>query len=219
MLEPFARNGPPQLLPKRQVSPGFLAYAITSKYADTLPASRQCYILNRGGIGYASNTKLSAIETRMRDASDEERQQARQRDRVPVLEAFHTGLLKQNVNPESRLGEAIHYTLTYWNHLTVYCTDGRVEIDNDRIEIKIRPFAVSRTNGLFSASRVGGAPKPAPIAIAWLKRPKPNPKERVARTIIAQNITRIPRCGAVTIPVRCLTACLSRIIYLAQQLL
>ena len=37
----------------------------------------------------------------------------------------------------------------------MYCSDGRLEIDNNEIENKIRPFAVGRKNWLFSASLSG----------------------------------------------------------------
>ena len=47
---------PPQPIPKSQASPGFLAYVVTSKYADALPLYRQCNILKRSGIEYARNT-------------------------------------------------------------------------------------------------------------------------------------------------------------------
>ncbi|MCI0504592.1 MAG: IS66 family transposase [Gammaproteobacteria bacterium] len=296
---PHTAPMPPQPIPKSQVSPGFLAYVIISKYADALPLYRQCHILSRGGVDVARNTlcqqvvkageliqplinllqdqalsypvlqmdettvqvlnepgkaadspsymwvmrggppgqssliyhydpgrgkavpkrlladyqgylqtdawhaydavhsdaitavgcwaharrkfkeaqkalpksqqkrsgrieqalsyiqKLYAVETRVRDADNEKRHDARQQDSVPVLDAFHTWLLTQNPNPESRLGKAINYTLTYWDRLTVYCTDGRLEIDNNRIENKIRPFAVGRKNWLFSTSQAG----------------------------------------------------------------
>lgn len=290
---------PPQPIPKSQVSPGFLAYVVTSKYADALPLYRQCHILNRSGVDYARNTlchqvvkageltqplinllqdhavsypvlqmdettvqvpnepdkraqsqsymwvmrggppdqasiiyhydpgrgqhvpqrllagyqgylqtdawhaydivhgeqitavgcwaharrkfkeaekalpksqqtqrgpiqqaihfikQLYAIEKRYRNATNEERQAARQRDSVPVLQDFHLWLLKQNVNPESRLGKAILYTLKYWDRLNVYCTDGRLKIDNNDIENSIRPFAIGRKNWLFSSSQAG----------------------------------------------------------------
>lgn len=291
---------PPQPIPKSQVSAGFLAYVITSKYADALPLYRQCHILNRGGIDYARNTlcqqvvkageliqplinllqdqalsypvlqmdetvlqvlnepgksaqsqsylwvmrggpprqssiiyhydpgrgqavpkrlladyqgflqtdawhaydavhgdkitavgcwaharrkfkdaekaqpkskqtrsgkiqkaisyiqKLYAVEKRLPDnATDEQILHARQCDSVPILNALHDWLMKQNLNPQSKLGQAIEYTLKYWNRLTVYCTDGRINIDNNLIENKIRPFAVGRKNWLFSTSQAG----------------------------------------------------------------
>ena len=47
---------PLQPIPKSQASPGFLAFVVTSKYADALPLYRQCHILQRSGIDYARNT-------------------------------------------------------------------------------------------------------------------------------------------------------------------
>lgn len=297
---PSSAPMPPQPIPKSQVSPGFLAYVITSKYADALPLYRQCHILSRGGIDYSRNTlcqqvvkageliqplinllqdqalsypvlqmdetvvqvlnepgktaqsqsymwvmrggpphhssiiyhydpgrgkavpkrlladyhgflqtyawhaydavhgehitavgcwaharrkfkdaqkslprskqkrsgrlqkalntiaKLYAVEKRMPStACVEEIHQIRQRDSVPLLKAFYAWLVEQNVNPESRLGKAIAYTLKYWDRLNVYCTDGRIEIDNNLVENKIRPFAVGRKNWLFSTSQSG----------------------------------------------------------------
>lgn len=290
---------PPQPMPKSQVSPGFLAYVITSKYADALPLYRQCHILARGGVEMARNTlcqqvvkageliqpvinllhdkvlsypvvqmdetpvqvlkeagktaqspsymwvmrggpprqsailyhydpgrgqavpqrlldgyrgylqtdawqayaavhgehitavgcwaharrkfkdaekalpksngkrsgpiqqaigylqQLYAVEKRLCSVTPEERHAARQRDSVPILKVFHRWLMQQQVNPESRLGKAIGYTLKYWDRLNVYCTDGRLEIDNNGIENKIRPFAVGRKNWLFSTSQAG----------------------------------------------------------------
>jgi transposase len=290
---------PPQPIPKSQVSPGFLAYVITSKYADALPLYRQCHILARGGVEMARNTlcqqvvkageltqplinllqdkalsypvlqmdetpvqvlnepgktaqsqsymwvmrggpptqssiiyhydpgrgqavpkrllegycgylqtdawpaynavhsehitavacwaharrkftdaekalpkakrkrsgktyqairyiqKLYAIEKRHKASTPEQRVAARQAESLPLLNQFKHWLETQAVNPESRLGKAIRYTLTCWDRLNVYCSDGRIEIDNNGIENKIRPFAVGRKNWLFSTSQAG----------------------------------------------------------------
>ena len=37
----------------------------------------------------------------------------------------------------------------------MYCSDGQLEIDNNEVENKIRPFAVGRKNWLFSTSQSG----------------------------------------------------------------
>jgi len=78
-----------------------------------------------------------------------------QENSLPILTKFKAWLDKQNVNPSSKLGEAILYTLKIWSRLTVYCSDGRLEIDNNEVENKIRPFAVGRKNWLFSTSQSG----------------------------------------------------------------
>ncbi|MBN1542297.1 transposase, partial [candidate division KSB1 bacterium] len=56
------------------------------------------------------------------------------------------------VLPASLIGKAIHYTLGMWKRLERYATDGRFEIDNNRIENAIRPIALGRKNYLFSGS-------------------------------------------------------------------
>jgi hypothetical protein len=61
---------------------------------------------------------------------------------------------------KSCLRKAIGYMLPRWNSLTVFCEDGRLEIDNDLIENAIRPVAVGRKNYLFAGSHKG-ADRPA----------------------------------------------------------
>lgn len=98
---------------------------------------------------------LYGVEKTYRNATADKRHAARQQHSVPILNQFKAWLDKQNINPQSRLGKAMAYTLKYWDRLTVYCTDGRIEIDNNGIENKIRPFAVGRKNWLFSTSQAG----------------------------------------------------------------
>jgi hypothetical protein len=43
-----------------------------------------------------------------------------------------------------------------WEHLTVFASDGRVEIDNNRIESSIRNVAVGRANWLACGNAEGG---------------------------------------------------------------
>jgi hypothetical protein len=42
----------------------------------------------------------------------------------------------------SNFGKAIGYMLPQWKSLTVFCEDGRLEIDNNLIENAIRPVAI-----------------------------------------------------------------------------
>ena len=43
-----------------------------------------------------------------------------------------------------------------WKALTVYATDGRLEMSNNAAERAIRPLALGRKNYLFSGSDAGG---------------------------------------------------------------
>jgi len=52
--------------------------------------------------------------------------------------------------PDSKLGDAVSYTLNQWDYLTRYTEDGRMPIDNNLLERDIRIFATGRKSWLFS---------------------------------------------------------------------
>lgn len=103
--------------------------------------------------------KLYAIEKAAREntLSAEQRHQLREKQAPPILQAYKSWL-EQHLNkvpPQQKLGQAIRYSLHHWEVLNNYLKDGRLEIDNNRIENVIRPFAVGRKNWLFSGSPRG----------------------------------------------------------------
>jgi transposase len=84
--------------------------------------------------------------------------QRRQEKTVPILTDFKVWLEAQTykVLPKSPIGKAIAYTLNRWDKLTLFVTDGRLEMDNNRLENAIRPLALGRKNYLFAGSDEGG---------------------------------------------------------------
>ena len=58
--------------------------------------------------------------------------------------------------PLFSLAGAIRYTLNQWKGLTVFLSDGRVEVDNNTVERSIRPIPLGRKNALFAGSSGGG---------------------------------------------------------------
>ncbi|MHC2491337.1 hypothetical protein ACVII0_005129 [Sinorhizobium meliloti] len=44
--------------------------------------------------------------------------------------------------PDSKIGDAVSYTLNQWEYLTRYTEDGRMSIDNNLLERDIRIFAM-----------------------------------------------------------------------------
>ncbi len=56
---------------------------------------------------------------------------------------------------QHQIGKAIFNVLNNWNALTNYLKDGRLEIDNNKIENLIRPLALGRKNYLFMVSTKG----------------------------------------------------------------
>jgi transposase len=76
----------------------------------------------------------------------------RQQHSVPILDALKAWLddIKPKVLPDSKIGDAVSYTLNQWEYLTRYTEDGRMPIDNNLLERDIRIFATGRKSWLFS---------------------------------------------------------------------
>ena len=76
----------------------------------------------------------------------------RQKHSIPVLNALKEWLsvIAPKAAPDTKLGDAISYTLNQWQYLTRYTEDGRMPIDNNLLERDIRIFATGRKSWLFS---------------------------------------------------------------------
>lgn len=100
---------------------------------------------------------LFTIERDLCDATPAERQAARQQRSRPILNAFRAWLEQQAAQtlPKSALGTAITYCRNQWDKLTVFLTDGRVELDNNRSERSIKPVVIGRKNWLFANTPTG----------------------------------------------------------------
>jgi transposase len=72
----------------------------------------------------------------------------------PILEHIHSKMVEYSLTaiPKSTLGKAITYGLNNWTAIEKYITNGRLEIDNNLIENKIRPIALGRKNFIFIGS-------------------------------------------------------------------
>jgi len=78
----------------------------------------------------------------------------------PLVQRLERALVKLKASgrylPQSLLGTAIDYALGQWPTLSVYLTDGRVEIDNNLVENAIRPTALGKKNWLFVGEAEAG---------------------------------------------------------------
>ena len=121
--------------------------------------------------------KLYGAEKQTKHSDDATRQRTRQQISVPVLEQFHTWLLKsqQQVPPKTALGKAVNYTLEYWPELSRYTDNGEWPIDNNPAENAIRPFVIGRKNWLFSNSQRGA--KASASLYSLIETAKANGKE------------------------------------------
>jgi len=111
---------------------------------------------NNGRIGFEFCQKLFALEREFEDLTPDERLAGRIERSKPVLDKFYEWV--GNVNPlaGSKLAKAIVYAINQKKPLSAFLLDGRVDISNNIVENKIRPFAVARKNFLF-ADTVNGA--------------------------------------------------------------
>jgi len=101
---------------------------------------------------------LYAIEAEIRGLNPDARRAARQDKIRPLIEALEPWLRAklETISQKTKLAEAIRYALSRWAGLTLFLSDGRVEIDNNTVERSIRPLALTRKNALFAGSDGGG---------------------------------------------------------------
>jgi transposase len=62
----------------------------------------------------------------------------------------------QTLSRKSETAKAINNSLNQWDALSLYCSDGMVEIDNNVAENALRCVALGRRNFLFAGSDSGG---------------------------------------------------------------
>jgi transposase len=75
--------------------------------------------------------------------------------RLVDLERFLRAALRE-ISAKSTLARAIRYALSRWGALTLYTSDGRLEMTNNTAERAIRPLVLGRKNYLFAGSDSGG---------------------------------------------------------------
>jgi transposase len=126
--------------------------------------------------------KLYAIEERIREQGLDhvKAKELRQKEAVPVLSDLKLWLLEnyKQVLPQSPIGKAISYSLQRWDKLSIYATDGKLQIDNNWVENAIRPLAIGRKNYLFAGSHEGA--KRAAMLYSFMatcKKHEINPQE------------------------------------------
>ena len=102
--------------------------------------------------------QLFAVEKQAKDVSVAERLALRQTQSVPVLAELRHKLLtwKERLLPKHPMAEAVNYTLSQWEELTVFTSDGAVPIDNNVSEREMKRVVLNRKNSLFVGNPRGG---------------------------------------------------------------
>ena len=108
--------------------------------------------------GLRQIAEIYAVEADIRGISPGQRLSARQARTAPLVLAFGEWLQTQRrkISAKSRLGEKLTYIHNQWDGLQTFLTDGRVEVDSNRVENLIRPIALNRKNALFAGHDEGG---------------------------------------------------------------
>jgi transposase len=117
--------------------------------------------------------RLYEVEDRARPLNDDDRRALRQAEAVPILGRLREALdrLSSKLLPKSALAQAVTYALNQWQALCRYTEDGRLTIDNNVSERRLRDQAIGRKNWLFLGNDEAG-PRAAVICtiIAGAKR-------------------------------------------------
>lgn len=84
----------------------------------------------------------------------EELKAVREAKAAPILKRMWLWMQQQYVQvlPKSSIGKALAYSMERWQKLSLYITDGRLNIDNNLVENSIWPVALGRKNYLFTGS-------------------------------------------------------------------
>ena len=103
--------------------------------------------------------RLYAIEKKIRGKPPATRQAIRWTESAPLVNRFGVWLDEQRsrVSPRSRLGEKLTYIANQWDGLLVFLHDGRVEMDSNFVENRIRPVKLTAKNALFAGHDEGAA--------------------------------------------------------------
>ena len=101
--------------------------------------------------------QLYRIEDRIRGEPPATRQAIRWTESAPLVNAFGVWLDEQRsrVSPKSRLGEKLTYIANQWDRMLVFLYDGRVEMDSNFVENRIRPVKLTAKNALFAGHDEG----------------------------------------------------------------
>lgn len=95
---------------------------------------------------------LYDIETRAHDWTWQERQTLRQSESTIILGTIKKWLDSEPLGlilPKSDFAEALNYIRNHWDALSAYTQDGRIPIDNNRVEQLMKQVALGRKAWLF----------------------------------------------------------------------
>jgi transposase len=149
--------------------------------------------------------RLYEVEDRARPLEDDARKALRQSEAVPILDRLRRELdrLSSKLLPKSGLAQAVTYALNQWPALCRYTQDGRLSIDNNVSERRLRDQAIGRKNWMFLGSTEAG-PRAAVLCtiIAGAKRHRLEPWAYLHDVILQLSVDASPEMLARLLPDR-----------------
>lgn len=149
--------------------------------------------------------RLYDVEDRARPLNDDARRALRQTEAVPILARLRAELdrLASKLLPKSALAQAITYALNQWQALCRYTEDGRLSIDNNVSERRLRAQAIGRKNWMFLGS-VQAGPRAAVLCtiLAGAKRHRIEPWAYLRDVILQLSVDASPESLARLLPDR-----------------
>jgi transposase len=149
--------------------------------------------------------RLYEVEDRARSLDDAARCAMRQVEAVPILERLREELARLSIKllPKSALAQAVTYAINQWRALCRYTEDGRLSIDNNVSERRLRDQAIGRKNWMFLGSDEAGT-RAAVLCtiIAGAKRHRLEPWAYLHEVILQLSVDASPELLAGLLPDR-----------------
>jgi transposase len=103
-------------------------------------------------------TELYAIEDDIGDCPVDQRLAMRKENSQPLMQSLYDCIQEEmkTLSVHTDMTKAFGEMLKQWDALSVFCSDGRVEIDNNIAENTLQGVALGRKNWLFADSDKGG---------------------------------------------------------------
>lgn len=134
-------------------------------------------------------------EAKCKDIESQNRKSYRLSFVRPLVDQLYRWVEEESIKvlPKSPIGKAMQYTLQQKSKLAACFEDGRLELDNNLIENKIRPLALGRKNYLFAGSHAAGQRIAMMYTFfATCKANNVNPQEWLTHTLLNIKETKLP---------------------------
>ena len=99
-------------------------------------------------------------ELRENESGPRLREAVRASQSRPIIVRLHRLFIRlhksRRYTPENPVAKALQYALGQWESFEIFLNQGRVEIDNNKVENAIRPTAIGRKNWLFFGEEDAG---------------------------------------------------------------